>query len=128
MVRRQVESRRASTTRRPWGWGSLVPGIGMIVVFGGCSWVDVSEEAQVVTVRKSLDEVAGCEARGKVSARTTASVGFISRNETKVALELERLARNDAVGLGANVIVPLEPVTAEGTRRYSAFHCAEEDY
>lgn len=91
----------------------------------GCAFVQVDEEARAVEVRKTEEEVGDCARKGTVSASTKASVGFIARGETTVAVELERLARNRAVKLGANVIVPLGPVTAEGEREYSAWSCPE---
>ena len=90
-----------------------------------CSWVDLEPEAQAVGVRSTEAEVADCTKRGTINAQTTSSVGFVARNDTKVAVELERLARNRAVGLGANTIVPTGPVTAEGTRAYDAYLCPE---
>ena len=91
----------------------------------GCAFVQVNENARTVEVRKTEEEVAACVRKGTVSASTKSSVGFIARDETTVAVELERLARNRAVNLGADVIVPLGPVTAEGSREYSAWSCPE---
>jgi hypothetical protein len=90
---------------------------------GGCSWVDLDEEAQQVGVIRTEDEASGCRKVGEVGARTTPKVAGIARDETTVAVELERLARNDAARMGANTILPLGPVTLEGTRRYAAYAC-----
>jgi len=100
----------------------LVPGL----LAGACSWVDVDQEAEAVGVVRTLDEVADCTKVGEIGANTMSKVGFVARNDTKVAVELERLARNDAAKMGANTIVPLGPVTAEGSRRYGAYFCAEQ--
>lgn len=108
--------------RKGKGSGALAA---LVVFAAGCVYVDVDEEAQVVGVAKTREEVADCERKGRVSASTTAKVGFVSRGEESVALELERLARNDAATLGANVIVPLGPVDAEGKRAYDAYLCPE---
>jgi hypothetical protein len=96
-----------------------------LLLASACSWVDLEPEAQAVGVRSTEAEVADCTKRGEINAQTTSSVGFISRNDTKVAVELERLARNRAVALGANTVVPTGPVTAEGTRAYAAYLCPE---
>jgi len=93
---------------------------------GACSWVDVDQEAEAVGVVRTLEEVADCRKVGEIGSNTMSKVGFVARNDTKVAVELERLARNDAVAMGANTIVPLGPVTAEGSRRYGAYVCAEQ--
>lgn len=105
---------------------SAAAGLAVSVIgIGGCAFVQVDETARGVEVRKTEAEVADCVRKGNVSASTKANVGFIARGETTVAVELERLARNRAVNLGANVIVPMGPVTAEGEREYSAWSCPE---
>ena len=60
---------------------------------------------------------------GDTAGATAARVAFVTRNKETVKLELERIARNDAVGLDANIIVPLGPVSDQGTRRFAAFRC-----
>jgi hypothetical protein len=103
----------------------VVATVACLLLASACSWVDLEPEAQAVGVRSTEAEVADCTKRGEINAQTTSSVGFISRNDTKVAVELERLARNRAVALGANTVVPTGPVTAEGTRAYAAYLCPE---
>lgn len=93
--------------------------------FVGCAFVDVTKEAESVAVFKTLQEASSCEKRHEIGTQTKSKVGLMNRNKATVALELERLARNDAARLGANTIVPLGPVGAEGTRRYAAFVCPE---
>ena len=66
---------------------------------------------------------AGCEKRGEVEVGVKHSIAFIDRNDLRVREELETLARNEAPGLGANVIHPLgDP--AGGSQRFAAWHCA----
>lgn len=113
---------RAGRVQRSTAWLSGAS-LALALVAGGCSWVDVDREAEAVGVARTLEEVAHCRKVGEIGSKTMADVGIFSRNDTKVAVELERLSRNDAVGMGANTIVPLGPVTAEGTRRYAAFRC-----
>ena len=88
-----------------------------------CSWVDLEAEAQQVGVIRTEQEAGGCRMVAEIGTRTTAKVAGVARNEETVAVELERLARNDAARLGANTIRPLGPVTLEGTRRYAAYVC-----
>ena len=92
---------------------------------GACAFVRVDESALEVDVRRAEAAMDGCERKGTVSASTQSKVGFVARNETTVAVELERLARNRAVNLDANVIVPEGPVTADGSRDYAAWRCPE---
>lgn len=105
--------------------GIGIAALAVAAIASGCAFVKVDEDALGVEVRKTTDEVADCTQKGTVSASTKANVGFVARGETTVAVELERLARNRAVNLGANVIVPSGPVSAEGTRDYSAWSCPE---
>ena len=81
----------------------------LATLVSGCTWVSLEPEAQAIGVLRTTEEAAGCEDRGKIGVKTLARVLGIPRGETKVAVELERLARNDAVGLGANRIAPLGP-------------------
>ncbi|MEM9175313.1 MAG: DUF4156 domain-containing protein [Myxococcota bacterium] len=112
-------------TGRMVGQGAWVTALVVVCMTGACAFVQVEENARGVEVRKAEAEVEACTRKGTVSASTKANVGFIDRNETTVAVELERLARNRAVNLGANVIVPLGPVSEEGSREYSAWACPE---
>lgn len=97
----------------------------LVVSIVGCAFVEVTKEAENVAVFQSVEEAAACEKRHEIGTRTQPTVGFIDRDATTIALELERLARNDAARLGANALAPLEAVTSEGTRRYAAFVCPE---
>lgn len=117
--------RRRSAPRAAGARAVATTGLLLALGLGGCAWVDVEEEARTVAVRRTKTEVVGCTERGRVSAQTRSKVGFIARNETTVAVELERLARNRAAKLGADVIVPTGPVTAEGSRSYSAWSCPD---
>lgn len=98
--------------------------IALALLANGCSWVEVDERAEAVGVVRTVEEVDRCRKVGEIGSKTLSRVGFVARNDTQVAVELERLARNDAVAMGANTLVPLGPVTAEGTRRYGAYRCA----
>ena len=109
--------------------GNRALSIGTILAlagFAGCSWVDVNDEALGVWVRKTEAEAADCQRVGTVNAQTQATIGFLDRDETTVAVEVERLARNQAAKSGANTIVPLGPVDEEGRRAYASYVCADE--
>ena len=126
MTKEQNDSGRAGGRS---GQGIFATAAGLLAIgllAGACSWVDVDEEAEAVGVVRTLDEVADCRKVGEIGSNTMSKVGFVARNDTKVAVELERLARNDAAAMGANTIVPLGPVTAEGSRRFGAYVCAEQ--
>jgi len=96
-----------------------------LAVIGGCSWVDVDDEALSVWVRKTEAEASDCRRVGTVNAQTQATIGFLDRDETTVAVEVERLARNQAAKSGANTIVPLGVVDEQGRRAYATYVCPE---
>jgi hypothetical protein len=90
-------------------------------LLGGCTWVHMAPGASAVQVMASPP--AGCEKRGEVEVAVKHSIAFIDRNALRVREELETLARNEAPGLGANVIHPLgDP--SRGTQRFAAWRCA----
>lgn len=86
----------------------------------GCTWVHMAPGASTVHVVTAAP--AGCQPRGEVEVSVKAALGPYERNELRVREELETLARNEAPGLGADTVQPLDE-PADGTQRYAAFHC-----
>jgi hypothetical protein len=86
-----------------------------------CQWVPLTAEGEQVRVGNAA-EVEGCRELGKVTGKTTVTVGPLARNEEKVASEVEALARNEAAKMGANVIVPTGALDWD-QREYAAFRC-----
>lgn len=99
----------------------LVAGL-LALALSGCTWVRLTEEGQAVRVADGSESLSHCEAKGLVTASVRARVGMYERNRLKVADEVEALARNDAVRLGANTLRP-EGELVDGERRYAAFKC-----
>ncbi|HEU4431051.1 MAG TPA: DUF4156 domain-containing protein [Myxococcota bacterium] len=81
----------------------------------------VTPEGEQVRVGNAA-EVEGCRELGKVTGKSTVTVGPLARNEEKVAAEVEALARNEAAKMGANVIVPTGALDWD-EREYAAFRC-----
>src|SRR5690606_40915698 len=88
---------------------------------GACTWVHMAPGASAVRVAASPP--AGCEDRGQIEVSVKHSVAFHERNPRKVRDELETLARNEAPGIGADTIHPLDQPRA-GTQRFGAWRCA----
>lgn len=87
---------------------------------GACTWVHMAPGASAVRVVSSPPP--GCTKRGEVEVSVKHSVVFIERNPLRVREELETLARNEAPGLGADTVNPLnQPV--KGSQRFAAWHC-----
>lgn len=89
---------------------------------GACTWVKMEPEAARVRVLSSGATASGCSPKGEISVSVRDRVGLYQRNDLKVRDELETLARNEAPGLGADTIQPLEE-PAMGEQRFAAFRC-----
>jgi hypothetical protein len=93
----------------------------LVFLFSGCSWVDVTPAAQGVRTA-TAQEVVACKPMGSVSSKVLSKVGFVDRNEYKVAAELEDLARDQAAKMGGNVIVP-DSEAENGQQSFLAYRC-----
>ncbi len=86
-----------------------------------CTWVDMSPEGEKVRVLTTT-EVAACEHVGKTTVTTTAKLAGMRRHGRKVQAELNTLARNSAVELNGDTVVPVgEP--KEGSQRFEIYQC-----
>lgn len=88
-----------------------------------CTWVPMRDGAQFVRVLPLGAATPGCTRLGEIEGNVTDKVALYERNALRVQDELETMARNEAVGLGANTVVPLEAVR-DGRQRYAAWRCA----
>jgi hypothetical protein len=52
-----------------------------------------------------------------------AEIANVDRKQTKVATELETLARNYAVGMGGNTIVAEDVMTDDGQQTFIVYNC-----
>ena len=92
----------------------------VLIVLSGCTWVHMAPGAKAVRVVSSTPS--GCEQRGEVEVSVKEKVGFYERNSLRVRDELEILARNEAPGLGGNVVQPLDGFE-DGTQRFTVWRC-----
>lgn len=108
---------------RPYNRFRFVLGPLFVLLGGlaGCTWVDMTPEAEKVRVVPA-DRVADCSRVGELSTYTKAKVAGVSRSGGKVREELETLARNEAASIGADTIVAVSDVS-EGRREYVAYQC-----
>ncbi len=90
----------------------------------GCTWVKLRPEGIAVqAIAAGTPPPADCVKLGEIEVSVADRVGFIDRKDKKNALELEKLARNEAGLMGAEAIQPLAPPAA-GRQRFTAFDCA----
>lgn len=87
-----------------------------------CSW-GIKLDSGGERVRTAWNgDVGGCRDMGKVTVSVLDRVGPVNRSDTKVRDELEVMARNEAVELGADTIRPLgEP--RDGQQSWAAYRC-----
>ncbi len=90
------------------------------IALSGCTWVHMAPGAKAVRVVSTTPS--GCEQRGEVEVSVKEKVGFYERNSLRVRDELEILARNEAPGLGGNVVQPLDGFE-DGTQRFTVWRC-----
>jgi hypothetical protein len=87
----------------------------------GCQFVPLSpggEKARVL----SAAEVQQCRKIGNSTASTKADIVGIPRQETVIAEELSRLARNNAAAMGGDTVVPTSEIV-EGRQLFDVYKC-----
>ncbi len=86
-----------------------------------CSFIEVQPGAYQVAVFDAA-QAAGCKPIGETTVSALDRVGFIDRDPAKVDADLLKLARNSALKLGGDTLVPGERL-GRGERRYSVYRC-----
>ena len=86
-----------------------------------CTWVRLTKDGETVTV-KTEAEVSECKRVAKTTASLRSKVMGIERDDAKIKLELETLARNAAVEYGGNVVVPITEIE-EGAQSFAVYKC-----
>ena len=94
-----------------------------VMVFGACTWVKLTSEGEKVNVLTHA-QVTNCKKLGKTRAMLKDKIAGISRNQEKVKLELETLARNSAVDMGGNAVVPVSEI-ADGKQVFDVYQCSK---
>ncbi len=93
----------------------------MLAVLSACTWVKPSVESQSVVLAQP-SEVVECTKKGYTTSKTLSKITLIPRNEEKIFTELVMLAKNEAVILGGNTVVP-EPAKEAGERTFAVYTC-----
>lgn len=96
--------------------------IAMLLATSACTWVKLEQGGSGVRVAAADESMARCTFKGDITTTVTNRMAGIERNSIKVADELETLARNEAVSLGANTIQPKGPPVA-GEQSFTAHAC-----
>lgn len=97
--------------------------IAVLLAAAGCTWVPMQTGAAAVRVIPAGAAPAGCTRLAEIEVEVTDKVAFYERNPLRVREELETLARNEAVGLGADTVQPMAD-PRDGGQRFSGWRCA----
>lgn len=93
----------------------------LIFTICSCTWVRLTADGETVTV-KTEAEVSDCKRVAKTTATLRSKVMGVERDEDKIRLELETLARNAAVEYGGNVVVPITEIE-DGAQSFAVYKC-----
>ena len=93
------------------------------LTISACTWVNENADGKNVYVLNE-ERVGDCQKVGDINVNITSKIAFINRSKKKVQEELLVLAKNEAVKLQADTIIPVgEPV--EGVQKYLAYNCVK---
>lgn len=91
------------------------------VLVSSCAWVKLTAEGDKVRVLEP-QEVSSCKSLGSVTVSLLDKVAGVKRNQQKVEKELKILARNNAVGLGGDTVVPDSGIK-DGEQTFKVYRC-----
>src|SRR5450432_231562 len=95
--------------------------VAVLAQLPACTWVKPTISAE--NVRVAYDgNVSGCRDAGSISVSVTGKVAFYHRPDLKVRDELETLARNQAAGIPADTIKPVDE-PRDGAQNFQAYVC-----
>lgn len=98
----------------------LVPVLGTLFL-SGCNFVKLSAQAEDVLVLKPY-QARECEQIRRTTSQVMSKVWFVNRNEDSMSEELTTLAKNTAIELGGNAVVP-DSTIVEGKQRFIVYNC-----
>lgn len=93
----------------------------VVLVLSACTWVEPTAQGEKVRVL-SAEEVTKCKKVGQTTVSLLAKLAGIERNAQKVQEELNILARNSAVELDGDTVVPISPVE-DGKQTFAVYRC-----
>ena len=107
--------------KRSFSVASILLHLLVVLLIGGCTFVSLRSDADTV---QSIEEsaAADCDELGSTQVEVLHELGVFARTPTKINDELDILARNAAVDLGGNAVVPSGP-TVSGKRPYRILRC-----
>ncbi len=93
----------------------------LLLTLGGCTWVELTSQGEKVRVL-GAEEVTKCQRVGQTTVSLLDKLAGIERNPEQVQEELNRLARNSAVDLDGDTVVPASAVE-NGKQTFTVYRC-----
>lgn len=94
-------------------------------LLSGCAWVTLTPAGEQVQVA-SKEAVANCQRVGKTTVSTLSQVAGLNRYEESMQDELNKLARNSAVELGGDTVVPISAIE-DGKQVFEVYRCRSSE-
>jgi hypothetical protein len=94
------------------------------LLLNACTWVELTPEGEKARIL-SMEEVSGCKKMGQTTSTTKATMAGVARHPNAINDELNTLARNSAINLKADTIVPVGEIL-DGKRTYMVYRCVPE--
>lgn len=94
-------------------------------LLGACTWVKPDPGAEAVRVIDA-DGTAGCERVAQIDSNSLDRIAGVRRDGRKLQQELDTLARNEALRLGADTVSRDGPEPESGRMRYTAWRCGTD--
>ena len=91
------------------------------LLLGACNWVTLTGEGEQVHIG-TMDSVADCKRVGKTTVSTLAKVVGLNRYDESMQDELNKLARNSAVELQGDTVVPISGIV-NGQQVFAVYRC-----
>lgn len=95
--------------------------LALLPALHACTWVKSTPEGTNVVVSDSAG-ISNCVRKGEVTSSLKSRVGAFERKASKVAGELETLARNEAAQMGGDTIVA-ESDIKDGRQTFGVYQC-----
>lgn len=96
-----------------------------LTALAGCSWIDIDPKADQVKLM-TIGDIQACQKMGEVQSHVMDKVGFIERDKEAIVENLVDLAKNEAVKLGGNALVPASTLK-DGKMRFWLYNCPQTE-
>lgn len=101
--------------------GVLLISAVLTAVLTGCAVVELKPQGEKVRIL-AQQEVGRCKRLGHITTNTVATFGFLARPKEGVVEDVQRLARNNAAGMGGDTVVATSPLI-DGEQSFDVYRC-----